>query len=200
MEEYENLESNYGFFIDDLSIAIYAKRTDKRIKATQVIPNKVYRYFDDNNLKRNASKTQVLCIRHENVALPESVTRELATLRNRELQVISLLIITEEITSCPRQNVDIHDFLKQKQLLKDAPDILSCQPMKSLIPVHHQIHQKSQSIKEFMLLVVLTNKASFICMFSIFWIRRCGITYTISVTRELETLWNREHQDTAPNP
>ena len=114
--------------------------------------------------------------------------------------IISLFIMVNETISCPRQNVDIHIFLKQKQVMKDAPDFLNTQPVKNLIPVHHQLKQESESIKEFMLLVILTNTASFLCPFGIFWICRCGVTYITNVTRELQTIRNRELQDAAANP
>ena len=114
--------------------------------------------------------------------------------------ILSLFIIIHDILSCPKQNVDIHNFLKQKQAMKDAPDILNTQPVKNLIPLHHQMKQESESIKEFMLLLILTNTASFLCLFGIFWICRCGVTYITNVTRELQTLRSRELQDAAANP
>ena len=104
------------------------------------------------------------------------------------------LIIIKEIPSCPSQssNIDIHDLLKQKQVLTGGKQALANQKVESLLPVHHQIQQESQAIKEFMIMVIFANTISFLLLIGIIQCCKCGIGYVVRVTREIENLRHKD--------
>ena len=104
------------------------------------------------------------------------------------------LIIIKESPSCPSQssNIDIHDLLKQKQVLTGGKQALANQKVESLLPVHHQIQQESQAIKEFMIIVIFANTISFLFLIGIIQCCKCGIRYVVRVTREIENLRHKD--------
>ena len=89
--------------------------------------------------------------------------------RHMKILVLTTILLNniKEMDTCPSQssNIDIHDLLKQKQVLTGAKQALASQKVESLLPVHHQIQQESQAIKEFMIVVIFANTISFL----LFW-------------------------------
>ena len=98
------------------------------------------------------------------------------------------------IDTCPSQssNIDIHDLLKQKQVLTGAKQALANQKVESLLPVHHQIQQESQAIKEFIIVVIFANTISFLLLIGIIQCCRWGVGYVVNLTREIENLRNKD--------
>ena len=105
-----------------------------------------------------------------------------------------LLNIIKEIPSCPSESsiIDIHDLLKQKQVLTAAKQALANQKVESLLPVHHLIQQESQAIKEFMIIVIFANTISFLLLIGIIQCCKCGIRYLVGLTREIENLRQKD--------
>ena len=93
-----------------------------------------------------------------------------------KIAMILMIILSniEKASECPSQtsNVDIHDLLKQKQLLNGGKQALSNQKVASLLPIHHQIQQEHRSVKEFIILVIVANTISTLLLIGIIQICR----------------------------
>lgn len=111
--------------------------------------------------------------------------------------IIIILNNAKEVLACPSQtcNIDIHDLLKQKQMLKGGKQALANQKVTSLLPVHYQIQQEAQSIKEFVIIVIIANTISNLLLIGIIQCYRRGIRYVTKVTREIDNLRNKEERE-----
>ena len=113
------------------------------------------------------------------------------------MMIIIILNNAKEVLACPSQtsNIDIHDLLKQKQMLNGGKQALANQKVTALLPVHHQIQQEAQSIKEFVIIVIIANTISNLLLIGIIQCCRCGIRYVAKVTREIDNLRNKEERE-----
>ena len=102
--------------------------------------------------------------------------------------------VAKELLSCPSQTskIDIHDLLKQKQMITGGKQALANQHENALLPVHHQMQQEAHSIKEFIIIVVVANTISYLLLMGIVKGCRCGIRYIANMTRQIDNLTNRE--------
>ena len=116
-----------------------------------------------------------------------------------KIAMILMIILSniEKASECPSQtsNVDIHDLLKQIQLLNGGKQALSNQKVASLLPIHHQIQQEHWSVKEFLIFVIVANTISTLLLIGIIQIRRVGMRYIANVMHEIETLRTREENN-----
>ena len=65
------IETDFGIYVDDLTLIIYTTNSDEGITAAQKIVDLIYKYFADRNLKLNYDKIKILCIRRKQDSLPK---------------------------------------------------------------------------------------------------------------------------------
>ena len=113
------------------------------------------------------------------------------------MMIIIILNNAKEVLACPSQtsNIDIHDLLKQKQMLNGGKQALANQKVTALLPVHHQIQQEVQSIKEFVIIVIIANTISNLLLIGITQCCSSGIRYMAKVTLEIDNLRNWDEKD-----
>ena len=80
-------------------------------------------------------------------------------------------------------------------MLKGGKQSLSEQKIRALRPVHHQIKQENESVKAYMIWIIVINTISNAILYGIIKMCACGFRYAMKIKREIEILRREGERD-----
>lgn len=80
-------------------------------------------------------------------------------------------------------------------MLRGGKQSLSEQKIHALLPVHHQIKQENESLKEYMIWIIVINTISNAILYGLIKMCACGFRYAMRIQREIEILKREGERD-----